>query len=296
MIHQQSFGRKLFVVCNFAILIAMALLCFLPLVHILAISLSEGWAVQSGQVGLFPVEFTFRAYEFVADKPEFARSLLVTLQRVLLGVPLTMLLTLLVAYPLSKKPRQFKHRNTYAWFFIATMMFNGGMIPTYVIVHKTGLIDTVGALIIPGAVQVFNIILLFNFFRELPGEIEESAFMDGAGYWRSLWSIYIPLSKPALATIGLFILVAHWNSWFDGILYMNSPKRYPLQSYLQTVVIHADFKVSADMQENLAALAVISQRNTRAAQIFLAMVPILLVYPFLQKHFTTGIVLGSVKG
>jgi len=140
------------------------------------------------------------------------------------------------------------------------------------------------------------VILLFNFFRQLPDEIEESAFMDGASYWRSLWSIYLPLSKPVLATVTLFVLVGHWNSWFDGIIYINHPDKYPLQSYLQTVIVRSDIKISANMEENLALLTLISQRNSRAAQIFLAMIPILMVYPFLQKYFTTGIVLGSVKG
>lgn len=296
MSHKNSIAWKTFMVFNLFILGAASLVCLFPMFHILAVSFSEGWAVQSGMVGLWPVHFTLKAYEFVVTKPEFSRAFVITLERVFIGVPFTMLITLLVAYPLSKRQREFNHRNVYAWFFIITMLFNGGLIPTYIMVYKTGLINTIWALIIPGAVQVFNIILLFNFFRQLPDEIEESAFMDGASYWRSLWSIYIPLSKPALATVTLFILVAHWNSWFDGILYINYPDKYPLQSYLQTVIIRPDIKVSASMEENLTLLTLISQRNSRAAQIFLAMIPILLVYPFLQKYFTTGIVLGSVKG
>lgn len=296
MYYNNSTARKAFISFNYLILTVAALITIFPMLHILALSLSEGWAVQSGMVGIWPVKFTLKAYEFVALNSEFMRAFFITIERVLIGVPLNMILTVLIAYPLSKKKSEFKYRNMYAWFFIITMMFNGGMIPTYVVVYKTGLINSIWSLIIPGAVQVFNVIIMFNFFRELPSEIEESAFIDGASYWRSLWSIYIPLSKPVLATVILFFLIGHWNSWFDGILYINRPEKYPLQSYLQTVVIQIDIKVSADLQENFAALQVISQRNTRAAKIFLAMIPILLVYPFLQKYFTTGIVLGSVKG
>ena len=296
MNNNNTISRKVFMAFNFFILALATLLCLFPILHILALSFSEGWTVQSGMVGIWPVKFTLKAYEFVASTSEFAKAFFVSLERVFLGVPVNIILTVLIAYPLSKKKTEFRYRNIYAWFFIITMMFNGGMIPTYVVVYKAGLINSIWALIIPGAVQVFNVIIMFNFFRELPGEIEESAFIDGASYWRSLWSIYIPLSKPVMATVLLFCLIAHWNSWFDGILYINRPEKYPLQSYLQTVVIQVDLKVSANMQENMAALAVITQRNTKAAKIFLAMIPILAVYPFIQKYFTTGIVLGSVKG
>jgi putative aldouronate transport system permease protein len=160
-------------------------------------------------------------------------------------------------------------------------------------IRMTGLLDSIWALVLPGAVPVFSVILLLNFFRGLPKEIEESAFMDGAGHWKVLWSIYVPLSMPALATIALFTLVGHWNSWFDGLILMNSPERYPLSSYLQTVVID---KTMTTMKGNdWMSLAQISDRTAKAAQIFLGALPILLVYPLLQKYFVKGIVLGSVK-
>ena len=162
------------------------------------------------------------------------------------------------------------------------------------VMKNYGLIDSIWVLILPTAVPVFSIILLMNFFRELPKEIEEAAFLDGASQWYTLWRIYVPLSKPALATLVLFSAVNHWNAWFDGMLFMNSPNNYPLQTYLQTVIISRDLSIVNS--NTLSELAKISDRTTKAAQVFIGAIPILLVYPFLQRYFTKGLVLGSVKG
>jgi putative aldouronate transport system permease protein len=154
--------------------------------------------------------------------------------------------------------------------------------------------DSIWALLIPSAVPVFNVILLQNFFKTIPAEIEESAYIDGAGHWVNLIFMYLPLSTPALATLSLFVVVGHWNAWFDGLIFMNRPENYPLQSYLQTVVVQRDLK--AISIKDISDIIGVSERNSKAAQIFIAMMPILLVYPFLQRYFTKGIVLGSVKG
>jgi putative aldouronate transport system permease protein len=143
-------------------------------------------------------------------------------------------------------------------------------------------------------VPIFNVILMVNFFRNVPRELEEAAYMDGAGHWMLLWKIFLPVSVPVIATVSLFVIVGHWNSWFDGLILMNSPSRYPLQSYLQTIIINPDPKMLTE--RDLEILKVINNRTTKAAQIFVAMLPILVVYPFLQRYFTTGITLGSVKG
>jgi len=268
-------------------------LCLFPLVHVLAVSFSSSSAATAGLVKLWPVEFTTKSYEFLLRKPEFLRSFGITLQRAALGLALNTVLTLLAAYPLSKETTAFRYRTAYAWFFVFTILFGGGLIPWYMTIRMTGLLDTIWALVIPGAVPVFNVILLLNFFRGLPKEIEESAFMDGASHWKVLWSMYVPLSMPALATIGLFALVGHWNSWFDGLILMNSPDRYPLSSYLQTVVINKTLMNATG--SDWMTLAEVSDRTAKAAQIFLGALPILIVYPLLQKYFVKGIVLGSVK-
>ena len=294
MQYKNSFSRKTFLIVDYVLLIASALLCLLPFIHVLAISFSSSTAAMSGAVKLWPVGFTLKSYEFIADRPAFVKSFMVAVERVVLGVPISLILTILAAYPLSKGKNNFRYRTFYVWFFMISMLFSGGLIPWYITIKYMGLIDSIWALIIPCAVQVFYIILLLNFFRELPKELDEAAYIDGAGHWRLLWQIYVPLSKPALATILLFITVNHWNSWFDGLILMNRPEHYPLQSYMQTIIVGKD--MARINEKDIAILKLVNDRTSKAAQVFIGTVPILLIYPFLQKYFTTGIVMGSVKG
>jgi putative aldouronate transport system permease protein len=279
---------------NLVVLGLLALLCLFPILHILALSLSSATAAASGRVTIWPVEFTTQSYQFVLKNSAFAKSFLISLLRVLVGTPVNMILTILVAYPLSRSRAEFRGRDFFAWFFLVTVLFSGGLIPWYMVIRQTGLIDSFWALIIPSALPVFNVILVANSFKSIPKELEEAAAMDGAKHWTILFRILLPLSLPVLATVTLFVAVSHWNSWFDGLILMNSPAKYPLQSYLQTVVINPDPRMLTE--RDLALLKIISNHTTRAAEIFIAMVPILLIYPFLQRYFTTGIKLGSVKG
>lgn len=294
MVQKPGVGRMLFVAFNYTFLIALAVLCLLPLVHVLSVSFSSSSAAMGGLVKLWPVHFTTAAYEYVLRKPEFFAALTVTLKRVLLGVSLSMFLTILTAYPLAKERSKFRWRTAYAWIFVLTMLFHGGLIPWYMTIKSLGLLNSIWALVLPGAVPVFNVILLLNFYRGLPKELEESAFMDGAGHWTTLWRIYAPLSLPALATIGLFTIVGHWNSWFDGLILMNSPEKYPLQSYLRTIIVGQDLTMLTST--DLTVLQELSERTIKTSQIFLAALPIILVYPLLQRYFIKGIVMGSVKG
>lgn len=287
-------SRKIFLIFNYAFLILLALLCLLPLLNVLAISLSSSAAAGSGQVDFLPVDFTLKSYEFVLKKVEFWRAFGISVKRVLIGVPINMQLTVLMAYPLSKDAAKFRGRKVYVCLLVFTMLFSGGLIPWYMTISKTGLIDNFLALILPNAVSVYNVIILMNFFKQLPDEIEEAALIDGASYWRTLFQIVIPLSKAAIATITLFCIVTHWNSWFDGLLLMNNPKNYPLQSYLQTVIINQDMALIST--SDLLAMGEISNRTQKAAQAFVAAVPILAVYPFLSKYFAKGMIMGSIKG
>ncbi|WP_337102473.1 carbohydrate ABC transporter permease [Paenibacillus sp. YIM B09110] len=293
MVERFTLSRKLFIGFNYVFLTILSLICLMPLIHVLAVSFSSSSAAAAGYVKLWPVEFTLESYKYVLGKDEFFRSILMTIKRVSIGLIVNMVLTVLVAYPLSKEVQKFRGRTIYAWAFVFTMLFNGGLIPIYMMVKYTGILDSVWALVLPQALPIFNMILLLNFFRGLPKEMEEASFMDGAGHWTTLWKIFVPLSAPALATITLFTMVFHWNSWFDGLIFMNSPHNYPLQSYLQTVVIQQNF--SSASLESIAELQKISDRTFKSAQIFLGSLPILLVYPFLQRFFMKGIVLGSVK-
>jgi len=295
-----SRSRKAFLIANNIFLGLVTIICIVPIVNVLATSLSHPKLVDAGRVFLWPVEPTLDAYVYVFHNTRFWESALVTLKRLAVGVPLNMILIVLAAYPLSKRVSHFKARKYYSAFFVFTILFNGGLIPTYLVVVNTGLIDTIFALVLPGAVGVFSVILVTNFFRAIPSEIEEAAYMDGAGHFSSLFRIYVPLSTPVLATVLLSSVLNHWNSWFDGLIYMNKTSNYPLQSYLQTVLIATtQIKVETgeaiDVQRLMASLQ-FNSRTLRASQIFISMIPILLVYPFLQRYFTTGIVLGSVKG
>lgn len=290
---KMSTGRKLFLAVNYLFLILAALLCLFPLLHIFAVSLSDRSVVAAGYVKLWPMKFTLASYHYVFEKKAFWRSIGISAERITLGTSVNMLFTILAAYPLSKEKSFFRWRTLYAWFFVFTILFNGGLIPGFMVVKELGLMDSIWALILPGAVPVFYVVLLLNFFRGLPKEMEEAAYLDGAGHWTVLWKIYLPTSAPALATIALFSLVGHWNEWFSGLLYMNRPEHYPLQTYLQTVVS----QMSANaVLENLSEFDKMNDRTLKAAQIFFGTLPILLVYPFLQKYFTKGIVIGSVKG
>lgn len=293
MIKKASWAYRGFTIANYVFLISLSILCILPLIHLLAMSLSSNNAVATGSVTFWPIEFTWKSYQFIMEKPEFMASFIISIKRVVLGVIVNMVLTILVAYPLSKEAASFKGRTVYVWIFVFTMLFSGGIIPLYMTMRTLGLLDTIWALILTHAVPVYNVVILLNFFRALPKELEEAALMDGAGQWRILWNIYLPLSTPSLATLTLFATVSHWNSWFDGILFMNTPSHYPLQSYLYTVVVGLDTLIKSNT--DLEVLALISDRTARAAQIFLGAVPILVIYPFLQRYFTKGIILGSVK-
>ncbi|UKS28725.1 carbohydrate ABC transporter permease [Paenibacillus sp. HWE-109] len=288
-----SWALRSFTVVNYVFLIGISVLCVLPLIHLLAMSLSSNNAVATGSVTFWPVEFTWKSYQFIIEKPEFMTSFFISVKRVFLGVVINMVLTILVAYPLSKEAGKFKGRTIYVWIFVFTMLFSGGIIPLYMTMRSLGMLDTIWALVLTHAVPVYNVVILLNFFRALPKELEEAALIDGAGAWRTLWSVYLPLSTPSLATLTLFATVSHWNAWFDGILFMNTPVNYPLQSYLYTVVVGLDTLIKSNT--DLEVLSLISDRTARAAQIFLGALPILVIYPFLQRYFTKGIILGSVK-
>lgn len=287
-------ARKVFRVCNALFFLLYALLCLIPIIHIIAMSFSASTAVSAGRVTLVPVEPTLKSYEYVLRKSEFWRAFRVSLVRVVLGVGINMLMVILAAFPLSKTKQDFCARTVFVWFFMITMLFSGGMIPSFMIVKYTGLLNTIWALVLPGAVPVFNVVLLMNFFKAVPKELEESAFMDGAGYSRILFQIYLPVSLPALATLTVFALVTHWNSWFDGMIYMSDAKNYPMQTYLQSIMVSTNTKLTTKAQAQL--LRLISDRTLKAAQIVIATVPILMVYPSLQKYFVAGMTLGSVKG
>ncbi|UJF15608.1 carbohydrate ABC transporter permease [Jeotgalibaca sp. MA1X17-3] len=287
--HHKSKGYKAFTFFNTIFLIIVALLCLLPLLHLLAVSLSDKAAANGNLVTFLPVNFTVNAYSKTFTNSTFLTSIWISLKRTFLGTLLSMFLITTAGYALSK---EFRGRNFFMWFFVFTMLFSGGLIPNYILVTSLGLKDTIWALILPGAFGAYNLILIKNFFSTIPISLEEAALIDGASFFTVFRKIYLPLSLPGLATVGLFIMVGNWNSWFDGILYMSSTDKYPLASFLQTVVVQGNMQ---DMQLDADSAAAMSERTLKAAQIFIGALPILSVYPFLQKYFVKGIVMGAVK-
>lgn len=284
----------------FDILLALGLgiicvTCVLPFVHLLAVSFSSSSAVAAGKVGFLPVEFTAASYEYVITGGRFLRAMGISLERVILGTLLNVALMVLTAYPLSKD--DLPGRGILSGFFVLTMLIGGGMIPTYLLVSGLGLKDTIWALILPGALPVYNMIILMNFIRGLPHELEEAAWIDGANPFQTLFQIIFPLLGPSLATVGLFCMVGHWNDWFAGMIYMSEPLNYPLQTYLQTLLVDFEKLLQSDSTGNIKdILSKMNARTGRAAQLFLGALPIMCVYPFLQRYFTKGLTLGSVKG
>ena len=292
MIRESSQSSRLFDIGNHLFLAGFAILCLLPLIHILAVSFSGRGPANGGFVTFWPLDFTLDNYDQVIGSGTFLRSLFISVQRVVFGVSLNMVLIVLCSYPLSKSSRAFPGRTLFIWLFVFAMLFDGGLIPSFLVIRSLGLLNKLGALILPGAVPIFSVILMMNFFRDVPRELEESALIDGASHWQVLWYIYLPLSLPAIATLTLFAAVGHWNAWFDGLIYMTDSNNYPMQTYLRTVVVELDLtRVGVTPQE----LKRLSDRAIRGAQIIVATVPILLVYPFLQRYFISGIRLGAVK-
>lgn len=272
----------------------LAVICILPFINIIAISLSSPQAASSGKVGFWPIGFTIDAYTYAFTKPRFLLSMRTSVIRVILGVSINMLMIILTAYPLSKSKDALRGRTIFSWFFVVTMLIGGGLIPTFLIVHMTGLMDSIWALIIPGAVPVFNVVILLNFFRQIPHEYEESARIDGAGDWVTLFRIYVPLAMPCLATLILFQSVGHWNEWFAGRIYLADINDYPLATYLQAAMVKPNFDMT-NFNE-IQRYAQVTSRTLSTAQIVIGALPIIMVYPFLQRYFVKGMMLGGLKG
>lgn len=291
---KESTGRKVFRVINAAILVLLALICLLPFINVIAISFSDTFYVDANQVSLWPKGFNTSAYTYILGRQTFWTSFRTSIIRMVLGGAINLFLIILTAYPLSKDNSKLHFRSVYTWYFFITMLISGGMIPNYLLISKLGLRDTMWSLVLPGALPIFNLVLMLNFFRQIPQALEEAALIDGAGHLRTLVQIYLPMSMPSIATITLFCLVTHWNAWFDGMLYITTVSKIPMQTYLRSIII--DLNVADMTADDYELYALLSNRTVKCSQIIVATIPILCIYPFLQRYFVTGIVLGSVKG
>jgi len=283
------------IIIHFVIFLMM-LICIIPILNTIAISLSNKTSAMLGEVYFIPIGFNLSGYQEILDDSRFFNAFGVSVLRVILGAGLSTVVSVLMAYPMSKSKLRFRKRKLYLWLLVFTMLFNGGLVPNFLLVKNLGLLDTIWALVLPCSVSVFNTLVIMNFFRGIPDSLEESAMIDGATPLRILWQIYIPLAKASIATILLFSAVYHWNSFFDGKIYINSADKIPLQTYIQSL----SFNISVTAMQNLDPETLqkkleMSNLTFSAAKAIVSMIPIVMIYPFLQRYFIVGMTMGAVK-
>ena len=286
---------KPFDVVNAIILIALCITIVVPFLHLLSLSLSPSYVATKGGLHLIPTEITFDNYKAVAENRYLWNSYKNTILRTLVGTVVQLFFTALSAYALSKP--YFPHRGFWTFYIVFTMFFSGGMIPSYLLIKSLHLFDTFAVMIVPGLIGAYNMVLMRNFFSSLPEELEESCMIDGAGRFTIFFRIVLPCSKPILATVSLWLAVGHWNSWFDVLLYINDTDRYCLQNVLRRILLEGTMQF-LDLN-NLATEVTETQMSTeglKAATVFAAIIPIMCVYPFIQKYFVKGVMVGSLKG
>ncbi|MCJ8014205.1 carbohydrate ABC transporter permease [Paenibacillus sp. KQZ6P-2] len=254
---------------------------------------TEGTAYATGLV-LFPKQWTFESYKLAMEFDELWRGYWNTIVRTTVGVVLSVFFTAVSSYPLAKKDLPFNRMLTS--FILFTMLFGGGLIPTYLIIKELHMLNTIWVLVIPGMIGSFNVLIMRNFFRSIPHELEESARVDGAGYLRIFAQIVIPLSKPVLATIALWVGVGHWNAWFDSMIYISDPHKQVLQIVLRKIIIQNDMTDINNVIQNIGKETIFSGRQLQATVVMLSIIPMLVVYPFIQKYFVKGVMIGAIKG
>lgn len=285
-------GEKIFDAFNVVLLGLVALLMLFPFLYIFAVSFSTMEDFLSTEILLWPKHWSFDAYEYILESRAFLVSLGVTAYVTIVGTLVNLFFTATMAYALS---RGIMGQRFFLFMVLFAMLFNAGMIPTYLIVKATGLLNSVWSLILPVAIGPFNLLVIRNFFLNIPNELNEAAKIDGANDLRIFWQIILPLSKPALAAFALFYAVGHWNSYFNAILYLNDPAKWTIQVILRQIVVVAEPTAALGTNDMLLDNPP-PPVTIQMAAILLATIPILVVYPFLQKHFAKGVMIGSIKG
>ena len=290
---KQSKGDMIFTGFVYIILIMIGIITLFPFLEVVFNSLMSSKELVEGAKSIlaFPKHPTLDNYKYVLNGDRIYNAYGITIFRTIIGTLLNMIITVLTAYPLSKK--FLPGRSVFMQIFFFTMIFSGGMIPTYLVVKMFGLVDTIWALIIPSLLNVYNMIIMRTFFEGIPEELEDAAKIDGCSEWKTLLKIVLPVSKPALASIGLFYAVWHWNSFFDVVFYITKRELWPLQTLLREVVLTMSM---AELNASMADLATPPSSSVIAATVMVSTIPILVVYPFLQKYFVKGVMIGAVKG
>lgn len=292
---KSRFIGKVGYICLYITVILSGLICLLPLWYIVAVSFSRASAVEAHAVTLFPVGFNTIAYEEILGDRQYWHAFGVSILRVILSLFLNTTLSVSMAYPLTRDRKQFRGRDIYMNILIFAMLFNGGLVPTFLVMKHYGILNTIWALVLPGAVPIFNVILLMNFMTGIPRSLEESALLDGAGPIQVLCRVYLPCSVPVIATITLFSIVGNWNDFYSGLVYMTRINNYPLMTYIQSITVDMQDIIRNGTMEEIIRASQVSEQNLNAAKLIVAVIPLLMIYPLLQKYFITGIVIGAVK-
>lgn len=274
----------------YVLITLLAFVCLYPFLNVLACSLSGYNPVLSGRVTFYPIDFNIEAYKQILGRTTMWTAMRTTILITLLGTALSLVLTIFASYGLSIQ--DLPGRRVMTGFILFTMYFGGGMIPTFLVVKGVGLYNTLGALFIPQSISVFNFIVMRTFFRELPDSLQDAARIDGASYMQVLFKIILPLSLAVIATIGLFYAVGYWNSYFDALIYIQDGDKYTLQLRLRNMLFGSELGNAAD---DVGGTVVMPQ-SLKMATVVVSTIPILVVYPWLQKYFVKGVMLGSVKG
>lgn len=296
MIENKTFGTRLRIVVIHAVVVLLALLCLFPIWNMVCMSFSSSTMVTANKVTFFPREFTLEAYKRIIQDTQFFVSFGRSVLRVVLALVINLTMIVLLAYPLSKTVREFNGRNVVMSIMIVAMLFSAGMIPNYLLLKELKMINTIWALVLPGAVPISNMIMTMNFMTAIPSSLEEAAIIDGASPLQVLTRIVLPCSKPSLATMALFSIVGHWNDFQGGLVYMTKREKYPLMTYIQTLTATVTENLEDNMTpEALEKLLEVTGKNLNAAKVVVATIPLMLIYPFLQKYLIHGIVMGAVK-
>ncbi|MFD2115875.1 carbohydrate ABC transporter permease [Paenibacillus yanchengensis] len=292
---KDSQGDRLFNIVNNTLLSLLLIIVLYPLLYVVSASLSSTDAVMSGRVWLFPVELSLEGYAAVFKNKSVLTGFINTITYTVLGTAINIVLSILAAYPLSRK--DFKGRHVFMLMFVFTMMFSGGLIPSYLIVKDLGMINTLWSMVIPVALSVWNVIIMRTYFSvTIPGELLEASQMDGCTDFTFLWRIVLPLSGPIIAVIGLYYAVGHWNQYFNALLYLKSADKYPLQLVLRDILIQNEVNVEMLSDTKTAAARQGLRELLKYSLIVISSLPLLIVYPFIQKYFVKGVMIGSIKG
>jgi ABC-type glycerol-3-phosphate transport system permease component len=297
MIQGRRFSDRLVDILLYLILLLLAAACFVPLLHVVSVSFSSFRAVSAHAVSLWPVEPHLENFQFVIGHKVFIRTFGNSTLRVVVGVSLSLLVMVVTAYPLSRDSVHMPGRTVFKVLMLFGMMFSGGLIPTFLAYRNLGLYDSFWVLVIPSALNVFSTIVVINYFRGIPEELWEAAMLDGANHFQVLFRVFIPISTPVLATVTLFSAVGHWNSWFDALIYLKKVETWPLQTYLYGTVIQEVWQPARGQRPERAGQIFMeaTPEGLATAMLLVAAVPIMLVYPFLQRYFVHGLTLGAVK-